>query len=65
VRHSTPKSSGCPAVRLLIESVKPVFGRMRWIFGLAHDRRNELQCDEHVNFATPSSAADLAQTQWP
>jgi len=34
--------------RLLIESVKPLFGRMRWIFGLAHNRSNELQRDEHV-----------------
>ena len=34
--------------RLLIESVKPLFGRMRWIFGLAHNRSNELQREEHV-----------------
>ncbi|RAX45647.1 GntR family transcriptional regulator [Arthrobacter sp. AQ5-06] len=34
--------------RLLIESVKPLFGRMRWIFGLAHNRSNELQRDEHT-----------------
>lgn len=34
--------------RLLIESVKPLFGRMRWIFGLAHNRSNELQRDEHA-----------------
>ncbi|WP_426979305.1 GntR family transcriptional regulator [Pseudarthrobacter sp. O4] len=34
--------------RLLVESVKPLFGRMRWIFGLAHNRSNELQRDEHV-----------------
>ncbi|WP_427134424.1 GntR family transcriptional regulator [Pseudarthrobacter sp. S9] len=33
--------------RLLIDSVKPLFGRMRWIFGLAHNRSNELQRDEH------------------
>ncbi|MFJ5958455.1 GntR family transcriptional regulator [Paenarthrobacter sp. NPDC092416] len=34
--------------RLLIDSVKPLFGRMRWIFGLAHNRSNELQRDEHT-----------------
>jgi hypothetical protein len=28
--------------------VKPLFGRMRWIFGLAHNRSNELQRDEHT-----------------
>ncbi len=34
--------------RLLIETMKPLFGRMRWIFGLAHNRSNELQQEEHV-----------------
>jgi DNA-binding GntR family transcriptional regulator len=34
--------------RLLVESVKPLFGRMRWIFGLAHNRSNELQREEHT-----------------
>ena len=34
--------------RLLIDSVKPLFGRMRWIFGLAHNRSNELQRNEHT-----------------
>ncbi|MCX8454325.1 FCD domain-containing protein [Paenarthrobacter ureafaciens] len=34
--------------RLLMESVKPLFGRMRWIFGLAHNRSNELQREEHT-----------------
>lgn len=33
--------------RLLVESVKPLFGRMRWIFGLSHNRSQELQRDEH------------------
>ncbi|MET3720540.1 MULTISPECIES: hypothetical protein [unclassified Arthrobacter] len=32
------------------QSLKPLFGRMRWIFGLAHNRSNELQRDEHVEF---------------
>lgn len=34
--------------RLLVESVKPLFGRMRWIFGLSHNRSHELQRDEHT-----------------
>jgi DNA-binding GntR family transcriptional regulator len=34
--------------KLLIESVKPLFGRMRWIFGLTHNRANELQREEHT-----------------
>lgn len=48
--------------RLLIESVKPLFGRMRWIFGLAHNRSNELQRDEHMELckAILGGKADLA-----
>ncbi|HKU31163.1 GntR family transcriptional regulator [Arthrobacter sp. NyZ413] len=48
--------------RLLIESVKPLFGRMRWIFGLAHNRSNELQRDEHMELcnAIVSGKAELA-----
>ena len=48
--------------RLLIESVKPLFGRMRWIFGLAHNRSSELQRDEHVELckAILGGHADLA-----
>lgn len=48
--------------RLLIESVKPLFGRMRWIFGLAHNRSNELQRDEHMELcnAILAGKADLA-----
>lgn len=48
--------------RLLIESVKPLFGRMRWIFGLAHNRSNELQRDEHMELcnAILRGKADLA-----
>lgn len=48
--------------RLLVESVKPLFGRMRWIFGLAHNRSNELQRDEHVELckAILGGHADLA-----
>ncbi|WP_426998275.1 GntR family transcriptional regulator [Pseudarthrobacter sp. N5] len=47
---------------LLIESVKPLFGRMRWIFGLAHNRSNELQRDEHVELcnAILGGQAELA-----
>ncbi|XAS68403.1 GntR family transcriptional regulator [Micrococcaceae bacterium Sec5.7] len=47
---------------LLIESVKPLFGRMRWIFGLAHNRSNELQRDEHVELcrAILSGQSELA-----
>lgn len=48
--------------KLLIESVKPLFGRMRWIFGLAHNRSNELQRDEHAELcnAILKGKADLA-----
>jgi len=48
--------------RLLIESVKPLFGRMRWIFGLAHNRSNELERDEHMELcnAILAGKADLA-----
>ncbi|MBT2552218.1 GntR family transcriptional regulator [Arthrobacter sp. ISL-5] len=48
--------------RLLIDSVKPLFGRMRWIFGLAHNRSNELQRDEHMELckAILGGKADLA-----
>lgn len=48
--------------RLLIESVKPLFGRMRWIFGLAHNRSNELQRDEHMELchAILAGKSDLA-----
>jgi len=48
--------------RLLIEQVKPLFGRMRWIFGLAHNRSNELQRDEHMELchAILAGKADLA-----
>ncbi|MGP0224715.1 GntR family transcriptional regulator [Paenarthrobacter sp. NCHU4564] len=38
--------------RLLMESVKPLFGRMRWIFGLAHNRSHELQRDEHTQLCS-------------
>jgi DNA-binding GntR family transcriptional regulator len=54
--------------RLLIESVKPLFGRMRWIFGLAHNRSNELQRDEHKELCNailkgrPDLAYSLAYT---
>jgi DNA-binding GntR family transcriptional regulator len=54
--------------RLLIESVKPLFGRMRWIFGLAHNRSNELQRDEHTELCNailkgrPDLAYSLAYT---
>lgn len=48
--------------RLLIESLKPLFGRMRWIFGLTHNRSNELQRDEHMALcnAILSGKAELA-----
>ncbi|WP_376953722.1 FCD domain-containing protein [Arthrobacter methylotrophus] len=50
--------------RLLIESVKPLFGRMRWIFGLAHNRSNELQPDEHAELckAILGGKAELVDT---
>lgn len=54
--------------RLLIESVQPLFGRMRWIFGLAHNRSNELQRDEHKELCNailkgrPDLAYSLAYT---
>ncbi|WP_248763336.1 GntR family transcriptional regulator [Pseudarthrobacter sp. SSS035] len=54
--------------RLLIESVKPLFGRMRWIFGLSHNRSNELQRDEHTELCNailkgrPDLAYSLAYT---
>ena len=38
--------------RLLVASVKPLFGRMRWIFGLAHNRSNELQREEHTQLVS-------------
>lgn len=34
--------------RLLMDSMKPLLGRMRWIFGLAQNRSNELQHEEHA-----------------
>ena len=52
--------------RLLIESMQPLFGRMRWIFGLSHNRSNELQRDEHMALCNailggkPELAANLA-----
>ena len=50
------------ANRLLMESVKPLFGRMRWIFGLAHNRTVEIQRDEHLELcnAILGGKADLA-----
>lgn len=52
--------------RLLVESLKPLFGRMRWIFGLSHNRSNELQRHEHSTMCDailggkPDLAANLA-----
>ncbi|MEE2523162.1 GntR family transcriptional regulator [Pseudarthrobacter sp. J75] len=48
--------------RLLVDSVKPLFGRMRWIFGLSHNRSHELQRDEHTALcnAILSGKPDLA-----
>ncbi|BCW73560.1 GntR family transcriptional regulator (plasmid) [Arthrobacter sp. NicSoilB8] len=54
--------------RLLIESVKPLFGRMQWIFGLAQNRSNELQRDDHMELCNailagkPDLACSLAHS---
>jgi DNA-binding GntR family transcriptional regulator len=48
--------------RLLNESLKPLFGRMRWIFGLAHNFRDETHSDDHTELcnAVLAGRSDLA-----